>query len=483
MRHEQDPNHANDAMKTGFLREHWRAISAATRLLDLGLIGAAGLLAYALQTGFAPLLPDAAHVAVILGGVILGGLALAATGVYDSWRGAHLLRLLRRILFAWVLAFGVLLVLLVAFEATTGIARGWLATWFFAALAALCGLRVVGYGVMRSLRARGFNTRRVVIYGAGGVGRQAARNVSEAGWTGLQIHAFCDDDRALAATEVDGIPVHEGLTGLEQVVTDARIDEVWLALPLAAEERLEQILDRLRATSVKVRLLPGYFGLRLVSDPVTDIAGMTVINVAEPPIAGVDRFVKAAEDRVIAALMLIALTPVLAGAALAIRVTMGGPVIFSQYRCGWDGAPIRVHKFRTMRHRAPPGELPWQTRPDDPRVTPLGRFLRQTSIDELPQLWNVLRGDMSIVGPRPHALEHDAYYRRRIDQYMKRHRVKPGITGWAQINGYRGETRTVEEMAARVDHDLYYIENWSLGLDLRIILLTPLRMLRDPNAY
>ena len=198
---------------------------------------------------------------------------------------------------------------------------------------------------------------------------------------------------------------------------------------------------------------------------------------------GVNRFIKAAEDRILATLILVAISPLMLFIALGVKLSSPGPVLFKQKRHGWDGKPIKVYKFRTMRvHEEEEGKIT-QARRSDPRVTPFGAFLRRTSLDELPQFFNVLQGRMSIVGPRPHAVEHNEFYKEQVEAYMQRHRVKPGITGWAQINGWRGETDTLEKMRKRVEYDLYYIENWSLWFDLKIIFLTLFKGFVNKNAY
>ena len=217
--------------------------------------------------------------------------------------------------------------------------------------------------------------------------------------------------------------------------------------------------------------------------PMTQIMGLPVVNLSVSPMrVSVNRMVKAVEDRLIAALVLLVTSPLMLLIAIGVKLSSRGPVLFKQLRHGWDGKPIKVYKFRTMRLHDDESNLRQATR-DDSRVTRIGALLRRTSLDELPQFFNVLQGRMSIVGPRPHAIEHNHYYMDQIDSYMQRHKVKPGITGWAQVNGHRGETDTLDKMERRVEHDLYYIENWSLWLDAKIIVLTIVRGFVHPNAY
>jgi len=228
--------------------------------------------------------------------------------------------------------------------------------------------------------------------------------------------------------------------------------------------------------------MPDIFGLRLLNHSISDIAGIGTINLSASPLQGWSRVIKFAEDRIIGLCLAILALPLLTAIAAAILLKIGRPILFRQARTGWDERPINVYKFRTMRTHDQDGWVCQATR-TDPRVTPLGAFLRRTSLDELPQLFNVLNGTMSLVGPRPHALEHNEYFKDEVDQYMKRHRVKPGITGWAQVNGLRGETDTVDKMQRRVEYDLFYIEHWSITFDLRILIKTVRTVLHRTNAY
>jgi putative colanic acid biosynthesis UDP-glucose lipid carrier transferase len=263
-----------------------------------------------------------------------------------------------------------------------------------------------------------------------------------------------------------------------------KIDEIWLALPLDQKDRIQDIIHQLRHHTVLIRMALDVFPvLGFTRYSITDMDGLPMLNLNASPISGINRFLKALEDRMLAALLLILTAPLLLLIAILVRLTSRGPILFRQKRHGWDGRVIRIYKFRTMVcHEESEGQVTQASRKDS-RVTPLGRWLRRTSLDELPQLINVLQGRMSIVGPRPHALAHNAYYRDVINDYMQRHKVKPGITGWAQVNGWRGETDTLGKMEKRVEHDLYYIENWSLLLDLKIILLTVFRGFVNRNAY
>jgi Undecaprenyl-phosphate glucose phosphotransferase len=258
-----------------------------------------------------------------------------------------------------------------------------------------------------------------------------------------------------------------------------------VALPWGAEERLLNWLKKLKTLPADIRLCPDVIGFHMPHRGVSHIAGVPMLNVFEKPIAGWDSVVKAVEDRVLASLILLGIAPLMLTVAIAIKLTSPGPVFFKQKRYGFNNEIIEVFKFRSMhveRCSGEAGPVAQATRDDD-RITPLGRFLRRTSLDELPQFINVVRGEMSIVGPRPHAVAHNEQYAKLIDEYLARHKVKPGITGWAQVNGLRGETDTLDKMERRVQFDLHYIENWSLAFDIRIILMTLLVGFSHPNAY
>lgn len=248
--------------------------------------------------------------------------------------------------------------------------------------------------------------------------------------------------------------------------------EVWLCLPLQEGESVKKILHSLRHLTLDVRFIPNLSDLPLLNHRVSYISGMYALDISLTPMEGSARIIKRLEDLLIGALISLLILPICIGIAIAIKCTSKGPIIFKQYRTGINGRRFKVYKFRSMEvHSEVDGQVT-QAKLGDPRVTALGAFLRRTSLDELPQFYNVLQGRMSIVGPRPHALAHNEYYKDLVESYMKRHKVKPGITGWAQVNGLRGETDTIDKMQKRVEHDLWYINHWSFWLDLKIIFLT-----------
>ncbi len=307
-------------------------------------------------------------------------------------------------------------------------------------------------------------------------------------WLGLRLSGFFDD-RLCGEVELQpgskpdkSYPILGNLNDMIAYIQENQVHMVYLALPLRAEERLREVVEALRDTTASVYYVPDVFTFSLLTAGFTDFRGIPLISLWETPFFGINGWVKRIEDLVLASLILLLVSPVMLLVALGVKLSSPGPIIFKQRRYGLDGHEITVYKFRTMRV-CEDGPQIRQATADDQRVTALGRFLRRTSLDELPQFINVLRGTMSIVGPRPHAVAHNEYYRRLIPGYMLRHKVRPGLTGWAQVNGWRGETETIDKMEKRVEYDLDYLRRWSLWFDLKIIWLTIFRGMKDSHAY
>lgn len=341
-------------------------------------------------------------------------------------------------------------------------------------------------GRRRGARRFGRARERVLIVGTNAPARALAQALVDQAAGSLELAGFVDDRRSQRQDD-PAEPLQAPLLGTTQGLGDCvrarRIDRVYLALPISSQPRIRGLLDQLHDTTASVFFVPD---LRL-AEPLrmqsAAVCGLPVLAVCDTPFRGSTGLFKRATDLGVALPALLALAPVMLGIALAIRVFTPGPVLFRQRRYGLDGAPIEVWKFRTMRVQEN-GDVVRQATRGDERVTPLGAFLRRTSLDELPQLFNVIGGSMSIVGPRPHAVAHNEQYRRIIRGYMVRHKVRPGITGWAQVNGSRGETDTIDKMRQRVAYDLEYLARWSPAMDLRILWRTAVLMIRgDDNAY
>jgi putative colanic acid biosynthesis UDP-glucose lipid carrier transferase len=357
--------------------------------------------------------------------------------------------------------------------------RAWSIYWLAIGFAGHLGFRGSLRLVLRALRSRGYNLRHIVIVGAGKLGRNIVDRLAQTPWSGLVVRGFYDDDLDLRGTVIDGIEV---LGTVDQAMRDLEtdsIDQVWIALPLRAEARIRDLLEGLRQHPVQVRFVPDIFNFSLLRHSMTEISGLPVISLTESPLEGVNRVVKNVEDWILSAFVLVGLSPVLLLIALGVKWSSPGPVFYRQERVTWNGRRFAMLKFRTMPVDTEAKSRAVWALPGERRATPFGAFLRRWSLDELPQFLNVLSGEMSIVGPRPERPEFVERFKREIPGYMQKHLVKAGITGWAQVNDFRGNT----DLRERIRYDLYYIENWSIWFDLRIIALTILHVLRTKNAY
>lgn len=341
---------------------------------------------------------------------------------------------------------------------------------------------IIGQYVLKYRASLPQARRRVIVVGASALGVKVAR----------AMHGRLDhisefsgyfDDRTDSRIHPDALPQRlGGLKDIASYVYAHGIQEVYITLPLGSQPRILELLESLQGTTASLYFVPDVFGISIIQGRLQDVNGVPVVGICDTPFTGTNELVKRVSDIVLAAIILVLISPLLLAVAIGVKLSSPGPVIFKQKRNGLDGEEIIVYKFRSMR-AMDNGAVVKQATKDDPRITKFGAFIRKTSLDELPQFINVLQGRMSIVGPRPHAVAHNEQYRKLIKAYMVRHKVKPGITGWAQVNGYRGETETIEKMQARVEYDLEYLRNWSLGLDLQIIVRTIRLMLFDRNAY
>jgi putative colanic acid biosynthesis UDP-glucose lipid carrier transferase len=419
---------------------------------------------------------------------ILGGLLLVifcqGTGVYSQWRGRTLFAGLKLVIQAWVLTWLALLAIAFAFKDSSHFSRLVIASWAITVPILLYFYRLLYRSIMGYFRAKGWNNTRVAIIGAGDLGQRLAQTLFDAKALGYNPVAFFDYDDKKQGKKFAGIPVKGTVEEFikKQHYAD-EFEEIYITLPLRAELKIKEILNALADSTVTVKFIPDCFAFDLLHSRITDIGGIPVISVYDSPLNNLtNRFFKRIEDIILSIFILLIITPILFVIAIAIKATSPGPVLFKQKRYGLNGKEIWVWKFRSMRVIENGEHVPQATK-NDPRITALGNFLRKTSLDELPQFFNTLTGRMSIVGPRPHAKAHNEEYRKLIPKYMLRHIVKPGITGWAQINGLRGETETLDKMDKRIQFDLYYIDNWSIWLDIKIILLTVIKGFINKNAY
>lgn len=404
-------------------------------------------------------------------------------GIYTSWRGRPLYSSFKLILSSWFIAWSMLIILVFLYKEALYFSRLSLSLWAVTVPVLLMLYRILIRAVLGYYRSNGKNTKNIVIIGAGKVGQNVSQTINGNRWLGFHISAYIDDDPSLLNKKVDGISVIGTTNQVAEIVNHHKFDEVYICLPMSAESKIKVILDQLTDTAAIVKLVPDLFTFDLMHSQLTDLKGILVVSVFDTPFnSGFSRMVKRIEDVVLSISILILILPLLAGIAIAVKLTSSGPVIFKQKRYGLNGKEIEVYKFRSMT-TMDNGKVVKQATKNDARVTRLGSFLRKTSLDELPQFINVIQGRMSIVGPRPHASAHNEEYRKLVPKYMQRHLVKPGITGWAQVNGWRGETDTLDKMEKRVEFDLHYINNWSLWLDMKIIILTLFKGFIDRCAY
>ena len=458
------------------LKDNSSRLDLALRALDPLVIIATG---YAAHRGYlGDWDPPARYITAIATAAFLGFAAFPSLGLYQSWRGTSFIDELSGLFFAWLLIAVTGGAFLFLTKTGADFSRGWALTWITGGFLFHATIRGALRAVLRTMRRHGRNLRHVIVVGAGSHGRAVAARLRAAPWSGLAIRAYYDDDSELIGTTVDGVPVRGPLKRLATDLRAESADQVWVALPLRAEARIRQCVEDLRSTSAIIRFVPDIYGFHLLNHSITEIAGMPVLNLTDTPMTDVRAAWKSVEDFVLGCALLVVTLPLIALIALAIRISSRGPVIYAQERVTWNGRRFSMFKFRTMPVDAEADSGPvWSSR-DQARATPLGALLRRLSLDELPQLFNVLRGEMSLVGPRPERPEFVAKFRDHVPGYMQKHLVKAGITGWAQVNDLRGDT----DLALRIQYDLYYVEHWSPWFDLRILALTLWHILTTRNA-
>ena len=462
-------------------------IAGFVRLADFALLSFVGI---ALYLGYVLPLAGAfswVYPAQVVAVAIAAVVCFQAADIYQVQLFRGQLRQMTRMISSWSFVF--LLFIGISFFAKFGseVSRLWLAAFYVLGLAALMASRLVLRQLVRGWARQGRLDRRTIIVGSDSNGEQLVEALKAREDSDIHVLGVFDDRNDSRA--LDTCAGARKLGKVDDIVEFARrtrVDLVLFALPISAETRILEMLKKLWVLPVDIRLSAHTNKLRFRPRSYSYLGEVPTLDVFEAPITDWDLVMKWLFDRIVGGLALLAALPVMGLVALAVKLDSPGPVLFRQKRFGFNNERIDVYKFRSMyHHQADPTASKVVTK-NDPRVTRVGRFIRKTSIDELPQLFNVLKGELSIVGPRPHALQAKAdnkLYYEAVEGYFARHRVKPGMTGWAQINGWRGETDTLDKIMQRVDHDLYYIENWSILLDLYIVLMTPIRLLNSENAY
>jgi putative colanic acid biosynthesis UDP-glucose lipid carrier transferase len=413
--------------------------------------------------------------------IILSLLVFSLTFPGHAPRGTSAGAIAWDVLTGWILIVGLLLMLGWATRTVSSFDERVIAAWVAVTPLIMFTAHMLTPILLPRIMAAEGVKRVAVVAGAGSLGRRLAERVAGTPYLGVEVAGFFDDR---SPSRLKDLPQEKLLGTVEQLaayVKTHHVDMIYLALPMASQPRITKLLDDLSDTTASVYFAPDIFLFDLIQARMDTIGGIPVLAVCETPFYGVNGLVKRVSDVVLASLILALISPLLVAVALGVKLSSPGPVLFRQRRYGLDGREILVYKFRSMRVTED-GPVVKQATRDDPRVTRFGAFIRRTSLDELPQFINVLQGRMSIVGPRPHAIAHNEMYRKLIKSYMIRHKVRPGITGWAQVNGLRGETETVEKMKARIEYDLDYLRHWSLRLDLQIIWKTIFVVFKRPDT-
>jgi len=396
-----------------------------------------------------------------------------AIGLYRAWRGESTGKELLNAAQAWTFNFLILSFLLYFTKNADSARIEFFSAWFMAGLLGLLGVRAAIRAVLNNARRKGRNKTHVVVVGDNGLATSTIRNLKKAEWAGFSVKGYFGEGEIAGENRLGGF--HEINEYLESD-KDA-VDQIWIAMPLSKEKEINQILEELRFATQDVRLIPGIEGFRLINNSVAQIADMPVINLQVSPMTGMNRFVKAVEDRVLAATILTLISPIMIALAIGVKMSSPGPVFYRQERVSRAGKPFMMYKFRSMPVDTEKNGVQWGNA-GSKATNKFGQFIRKTSLDELPQFLNVLFGDMSIVGPRPERTQFVNEFKHDIDGYMQKHMVKAGITGWAQVNGWRGDT----DLSKRIECDLYYINNWSVWMDLKIIFMTFFKGFVHSNA-
>ncbi|MEI5996688.1 undecaprenyl-phosphate glucose phosphotransferase [Paraburkholderia bengalensis] len=449
------------------------------RLLDVALIVAGALVAS--QIRFDDVSQRGFYLAFVAFAAAFSLAIFPAFGVYASWRGRSKRLLAGQIALGWLIVQGCAMALMFSLHRIDLVSRLWFVYWTALSGSGLIVSRLVIHSLMGRVRNAGLDLQGVAIAACGDHCNDIIQKMDSAPASGFRPWAVYDLQRGSGCKA--RVPTFTEHKEFARYVREQNIGEVWLALPLTEERAILRLVDEFRNDLINIRFMPDVRALALFEGSVSSLLDQPTINLAASPLPPNAMVKKDLFDRLFALCALLAISPILIVCAIAVKLSSRGPVFFKQQRKGADGRVFTIYKFRTMRlHEKKAGVLE-QAKRDDPRITRVGGFLRRTSLDELPQFFNVLCGDMSVVGPRPHALEHDDQYQHVVSGYIHRYRIKPGITGWAQVNGFRGETDRLEKMEGRVEHDLYYLRNWSFGLDVRIILATIFKGMLHHNAY
>lgn len=476
-----EPINAGQGVQVGgFIKQHHSMVTAAHQLADVlviwGLLaGLVSLADYTWGMGY----QIAAFVASICYHIFAH-----KNGLYFSWRGQSLFTEVKTVVTTWLVVLGTLLTITFLFDLMADYGGAVMVAWAIAVPVSISLYRISARMVLREFRRVGVNTRRVAIVGAKEPGISLANSILGSPWMGMNVAGFYDDRVPVGHYPLleEDVQVVGTIELLKQQARAGEFDDIYIALPMREEETIKALVEELANSSCCVHIVPDLFTFKMLNARSREIGGLPIVSVYDTPFDSFDAVIKRAEDVILSSIILCGIAIPMLIIAAAVKLSSPGPVIFKQRRYGINGEEIMVWKFRSMTC-CDNGDVVVQATKNDCRITKVGGFLRRTSLDELPQFINVLQGKMSIVGPRPHAVAHNELYRDKISGYMQRHLVKPGITGWAQVNGWRGETDTLEKMEKRIEFDLSYIRNWSVFLDLKIVFLTFFKGFVNPGAY
>ena len=464
-------------MNAGIIRPHSNSLAVLFRGIDAVIITSS--LVYTASVFNIPL--DVHLINVGLVSVVAFWSLAEINRLYRSWRSIRFINQIITTSVVWLISIAFMISIAYFFRAVDLFPRDASAFWFVLSGFALVLWRFFYRRALYILRSNDYNTRKALIIGINDSAKALANEFKYNPRHGIRLVGFFDD-RNPSRLDVDS-SIKGDVAEALQLAKSGLVDNVYIALPLNAEQRTQVFLERFSDTTANVYLIPNFFVYNLLYSRWQEVGDVLTLSVYDSPHLNVNGLLKRIEDLALSSILIATLALPMLLIAIAIKLTSRGPVIFKQLRYGLDGKEFKVFKFRSMT-TSDNGPVIRQATQSDSRVTPLGRFLRKSSLDELPQIYNVFCGTMSLVGPRPHAVAHNEEYRKLIKGYMLRHKVKPGITGWAQVNGYRGETDTIDKMKGRIEFDLDYIHKWSLMFDFKILLLTIYRSRKmSVNAY
>lgn len=470
----------NSLVRAGFLKDHAHICIQVLRLVDLVMVVISGIGSYHFL--FSSLEPSFEYKIKIILQALLCSVFFEFLHLYRAWRGRRVRDEFALITTALALALtagiGIDIVLLPEFTHTEN--RYWVLMWFISACTLLAASRWVLRRALGWLRSHGWDQRRIMIVGMSEMAVLTARQLTEnAPWTGMQVVGYLDDRHEPRFDLEPHLPRLGNVKDVAPIVERLSVDQIWVTYPFRGEHRAKEVVHELRHSAVNIRFVIDLFSFDMMNRSLSNVAGIPVLDISVSPLDGLSRYVKELEDHLSALAILIVASPLLLAIVIGVKLSSPGPVFYRQERVGWNNRPFMMLKFRSMPVNTEAQSGPVWARAGENRATPFGAFLRRTSLDELPQFINVLKGEMSIIGPRPERRAFVDKFKNEVPNYMKKHMVKAGITGWAQVNGWRGDT----DLNKRIEHDLYYIQNWSLWFDLRIAVQTVFSGFFNKNAY